>query len=230
MRLLLNNLATLDNSTIATENSTFPLSNAYNNYLIEKTSLIDNIAIDLGSAQGIDTFSFIYTGTANITLKAGTTSAVTDYSSAITDDVTFFNTETYRYWQIETDADIFVSHIYLGDYVQLSVKADPLINPEYPSTDVSNTSTGGQNYSTPGVVLKNYSSFTVVDVLNTSYQTFITWWLSTNRINHFMFVPFEDNMTTFNFIPFYCKLTNPSSPVRSLNGYYEWNITITEVK
>lgn len=83
-----------------------------------RTSLVSEINIDFGSATEIDFISLIaHTGQGSVTVKAGTTDAVTDYTSGSLDLITgtdygfdknsfvlnLDTSQTYRYWKIEID-------------------------------------------------------------------------------------------------------------------------------
>lgn len=101
------------------------------------SDLSASIAIDLGSAQAINLCSIVaHNGSASgtVTIKAGTTAAVSDYTSGALDLITgsdlgyssnsfasVFASQTYRYWQLDfsdasnTDGYLQIGRIYLSN-------------------------------------------------------------------------------------------------------------------
>lgn len=234
MRLLINNLANASNTTVNTPDADFPVANQYNNLLVEYTSISDHQDIDLtATPPSINTIGIVFSGQSSIQVYGSNTLGGTDFSQVITASVTFLSSaQTYRYWRFEViGGGTNINHLYIGSYLQLGgVLADNPITPEFTDTDVSVTSQMGQKYSTAGIIIKNYSTVNVVDTDGTQYESFMDWWVTTDRLKHFLFVPFEDSLTQYPFKPFYCRLTNPTSPRRIIPFHHQWTFTITEVK
>lgn len=84
---------------------------------VYRTSLVNEINIDMGVATAIDFISLMgHNGQGTVTIKAGTTSAVSDYTSGSLNLITGssvgydkncfaakITTQTYRYWKLEID-------------------------------------------------------------------------------------------------------------------------------
>jgi hypothetical protein len=103
MKILINDLATVDNSTIASENSGFPLANLYSDGLVEKTLITSTIDVDLASALLIDT---IGTVDQNLTLRISAGGVVGSQTFSFDTDPTLvteinFISQTYQYWRVE---------------------------------------------------------------------------------------------------------------------------------
>ncbi len=111
------------------------------------SDLSATIAIDLGAAQEIDFCSIVAhnaTASGTVTIKAGSTDAVSDYTSGALDLITgndlgyelnsfaaSFTAQTYRYWQLEfSDASNPDSYLQIGR-VYLSKAFTPTTNIDY---------------------------------------------------------------------------------------------------
>ena len=229
MRLLTNNLATKDNTTVNNELTTFPVANQYNNVLVEKTYIEDYQDVDLGSAQNIKAIAFKYTqisSTPTITLYGASTLGGSDYSIVLTEDVTFID-ETWQYWRLEGDIPFYSNYLDIGDYLQFpGVQSFP--TPDENNTDNVNITNSGQIYVTEGTVLKEIS---VPIAWNTQaeYQAFIEWYRSSDRKNNHFLVLFEDCMDVTPFEPFFCKLMGNISPSRDRLAL-EYTLTFREGK
>ena len=109
MRILINNKATEDNTTVNEVTTAFPVSYMYSNTLIEKTYFEDYIDIDLGQAEDVDSIAIVGSDGAYI-LQANSVPAswgTPAYQTTLTEEVTFIS-ETYRYWRINK-AELFTA-------------------------------------------------------------------------------------------------------------------------
>jgi len=99
----------------------------------------NTVSIDLGSAETITACVIAdhnMTDAATVTLKAGTTSACSNYSQALTvaETIIEYLNQEYRYWKLEItdaanpDSYIEIGTLYLGGYMELDV------NPEWGAT------------------------------------------------------------------------------------------------
>ena len=110
-----------------------------------RTDLICEIEIDLGSAQEIDFISLVgHNGSGSITIKAGTTSAVSDYTSGSLDLITgndvdydknlfsaLITAQTYRYWKLEIDDTGNADGYFQAGRLYISKAFQPSFNMSY---------------------------------------------------------------------------------------------------
>jgi hypothetical protein len=229
MRFLVNNKINDSTTTITVnnENTNFPKENMLGNILVEKTEFDDNIVIDFGSAVTIDSVGFIAEDS-GYTLQAHTADSWGSpaFSTSLTAEVTFIS-QSYRYWRLyKSGFTGFVNYLYLGEYLQMpGFIPNTFRNPN--TTDITNTSQSAQNYTTEGVIF-NTQSFEFPGPTWASFQLFETWYRSSDRVNHFMFVPYENSMTTI--VPYYAKLGSVNIPDSRFNDSIPFEITIREVK
>lgn len=113
--------------------------------VLYRSSLVCQIDIDMGSATAVDFISLIgHNGQGNVTIKAGTTSAVTNYTSGSlplitgTDcgyDKNLFakqiSTQTYRYWRLEIDDTGNPDGYFQAGRLYLSKSFQPAVNASY---------------------------------------------------------------------------------------------------
>jgi hypothetical protein len=229
MRLLTDNKLTLSTTTITVnnENAAFPKANMLGNILVEKTAFDDNIVIDFGSAVTIDAVGFIAEDS-GYTLQAHTSDSwgAPSFSQVITAEVTFIN-QTYRYWRLyQSSFSGFINHFYLGEYMQMP-SFTPNTFRQINNNDISNTSQSGQVYTTLGITFKT-DSFTFPGPSYTEYSTFETWYNSDDRVNHFMFVPYENDMTTI--APYFARLDEFEVPQDRDYNSIPFSINVREVK
>lgn len=138
----LSDTATITGTSALGEN---PVSNLQKRELtsIFRTSLVCQIDIDMGSATAIDFISLIgHNGQGTVTVKAGTTSAVTNYTSGSLNLITGTDcgydrncfatkiaTQTYRYWRLDIvdtgnpDGFFQAGRLYLSKVFQPAVNA-----------------------------------------------------------------------------------------------------------
>lgn len=140
----LSDTATLTGTTALGDNS---IGNLQRSELsdIYRTSLVNEINIDLGAATEIDFISIVaHNGQGTVTIKAGTTDAVSNYSSGALDLITgddlgnnnnMFAVEiaaqTYRYWKLEIDDTGNADGFFQAGRVYLSKLFKPSKNASY---------------------------------------------------------------------------------------------------
>lgn len=112
---------------------------------VYRTSLVCHIDIDMGAATAIDFIALIgHNGQGTVTIKAGTTSAVANYSSGALDLITGtdygydrncfaakIGNQTYRYWRLEIDDTGNADGFFQAGRVYLSKAFQPNINASY---------------------------------------------------------------------------------------------------
>lgn len=225
MRLLVNNKANATNTTVNGEIGSFPKRYMFENQFVTKTFFTNTIDIDLGSAQNITAIA-CYGTDSSYTVKAGTTASVTDYSNTVTD--VLFLDETYRYWQISKTGDGYINHLYLGEFLAMP-GATHGATPQRVASDVVNTTSGGQKYVTNGHIIKTLS-LSFPGATRAEWLAFNDWFESTDRINSFIFVQFEN--TTSTFPPFFARI--PPDGYTGLSRVqgeaYIFNLIIQEAK
>ena len=256
MRLNVKNKANSTNTTIQSEDSLQPLANQFNNLLIEGTKLTTYQDILLTAPIQINALGIVQTGSAVLTLTGGNFLGDNEFSLVITQEVHYLtepntgnllanndnlivnggdnlivnNADNYNYkfWRLTASIPTVINHFYLGKYMQLGgVFEEP--TPEYSTTDIEVSSVGGQSYNSQGITLKSYDKIRTLETDDFQFEEFFTWWLSSDRMNHFMFVLFENDITTFPYQPFYAKLNGNGTPTRDKISH-EWELSIREVK
>ena len=229
MRFLTDNKLNLSTTTITvnSEDTAFPKANMLGNILVEKTAFNDNIVVDFGSAVTIDSVGLI-ADFSGITLQGNATDSwgAPSFSQVITAEVTFIS-GTYRYWRLyKASSTGFINHFYLGEYMQMP-SFTPNTFRKIATTDIANVSASGQEYTTLGINLKT-DSFAFPGPTYTEFNLFETWYLSSDRIVHFMFVPYENDIATI--APYYAKLQAYELLGNRHNASIPFEITIKEVK
>lgn len=140
----LSDIATMTGTTALGEN---PVSNLQKRELssVYRSSLVCQIDIDMGSATAIDFIGLIgHNGQGTVTVKAGTTSAVTNYTSGSLNLITGTNygydrncfalkitTQTYRYWRLEIVDTGNPDGFFQAGRLYLSKVFQPAINASY---------------------------------------------------------------------------------------------------
>ena len=112
---------------------------------IYRTSLVSEINIDMGAATEIDFIALVgHNGQGTVTIKAGTTAAVSDYTSGALDLITGtdygldknmfaakITAQTYRYWKLEIDDTGNADGYFQAGRMYLSKSFQPIINADY---------------------------------------------------------------------------------------------------
>jgi hypothetical protein len=112
---------------------------------VYRTSLVCHIDIDMGAATAIDFVALLgHNGQGTVTVKAGTTSSVSNWTSLAQDLITGtdygfdrnafaiqFATQTYRYWRIEIDDTGNPDGYFQAGRVYLSKIFQPSVNASY---------------------------------------------------------------------------------------------------
>jgi len=140
----LSDTATITGTSALGEN---PVSNLQKRELtsVFRTSIVCQIDIDMGSATAIDFVSLIgHNGQGTVTVKAGTTSAVTNYTSGALNLITGTDcnydrncfaakiaTQTYRYWRLEINDTGNPDGYFQAGRVYLSKVFQPAVNASY---------------------------------------------------------------------------------------------------
>ena len=189
MKLLTNNFATITRTTLTGANISFPIANMYANQLVTKTIFTD-LVIDMGAPTKITDVSFI--GDSIITLEANTADSWGSPAFTMNVSKTYYGIdETYRYWRINTGSStVYANLLYLGRGLQFTAHQTGA-TPDYKSTDISNTSIGGQIYTTKGIDLQEWEwAFNNMDSVD--YELLKAWYLSDDRASGHVVVQWED--------------------------------------
>ena len=112
---------------------------------VYRSSLVCEISIDMGAATEIDFIALVgHNGQGSVTIKAGATSAVSDYTSGALDLITGtdygleknifaaqITAQTYRYWKLEIDDTGNADGFFQAGRLYLSKSFQPQINADY---------------------------------------------------------------------------------------------------
>ena len=166
IKFLSNNLIEGSSLTASTENAQYPLSNVNDTRRTKtyrSTSNSDNIVIDLGSAESIDSFAIVDNwqngfGVSTLTLEANGTDNWTSpaFTTSITLDTKFgvavkqFSAQNYRFWRLVMTSTLGyceIANMFLGAATEITTNGVGY-NWNYRNRDLANTSTNryGQEF------------------------------------------------------------------------------------
>ena len=253
IQFLSNNLVTNSNITASTENAQFPVTNINDprrTKTYRSTSNSDNIVIDLGGADAVDTFAIVdnfKTGftVSTITLEANGTDVWTSpaFTTTVTLDDTFgvaikqFTEVNYRFWRIVLTGTLGyceISNIFLGKATKLTTNGLSY-NWNYSNMDLSKKSTNrdGQEFFdvvTPRKELTNLQ-FQVFD--KDEIDTVLGVYDSNLTYNpFFIYLPLETESLFNNDDRFNGMYRFSSAPqmTNTTSGYYNITLNLREAK
>lgn len=166
IQFLSNNLVSSSVLTASTANAQYPVANINDDRRTKSyrsTSNSDNVVIDLGTSEAVDTFAIVDNwqngfGVTAITLEANATDTWEEpaFSTSVTLDTTFgvaiksFASQSYRFWRLVLTSTLGyceVSNIFLGTATKLTTNGVGY-NWNYVNKDLANISTNryGQKF------------------------------------------------------------------------------------
>lgn len=216
---------------------------------IYRTSLVSEINIDMGAATEIDFIALVgHNGQGTVTIKAGTTAAVSDYTSGALDLITGtdygldknmfaakITAQTYRYWKLEIDDTGNADGYFQAGRMYLSKSFQPIINADYgleegliDSSRVQRTMSGGVSavYRQPLKTIKWSLSFGTQSEMYSTLHDFDTMRGITKDI---IVIPDISDTTYFQKRSVYGTFDELAPIVNAYFGIFQKNFKVTEI-
>jgi len=253
IKFLSNNLVEGSVISASTENAQYPISNLLDTRRTKayrSTSNSDNIVIDMGGAEDVDTFAIVDNwqngfGVTAITLEANGTDSwgAPAFSTTVTLDTTFgigikqFTSESYRFWRVVLTSTLGyceVANIFIGTATTITTNGVGY-NWGYRNVDLSNVSTNeyGQEFTDDKGTRKELSNLQF-QIMDKDEQDIIFSVYDANRTvkPFFIYFPLETDSLSNNDDRYNGMYKFSSEPTfTNINsGYYNTSLSLKENK
>jgi len=253
IQFLSNNLAVGATLTASTENAQYPIANILDSRRTKtyrSTSNSDNIVIDLGGAEEIDTFAIVDNwqngfGVTAITLEANATDSwgAPAFTTTLTLDTDFgvsikkIANESYRFWRLVLTSTLGyceVSNIFIGKATVMTTNGVGY-NWAYKNNDLSNISTNryGQVFVDDIGSQKELSNLQFQIMDKDEMDIIFSVWDNNRKVNpFFVYFPLETDSLSNNDDRYNGMYRFTTEPVfTNINsGYYNVSLSLIENK
>jgi hypothetical protein len=201
----------LTSITMASEDSTYPLTNSFNESLVRKTKYTSSIIVTLDSSTNIDYFAIYSQEATQVQVfQAGPTITLTTSY-----DGWFFSDEiipgTAYTVTLSGSGDIYINYLYIGDHINVEYMTPGTV-PNRERNDISNISNTKQRYRTSGVSSK-FQSVSVPDAPYADWKVFDDWQKEVNAVDKQFFLQWEDDPVSYP--PYYASIEDYNVDSRS---------------